>query len=266
MLLPVAILACAAASACGSGDGETANGTTDDTAALPAVTSASASPGDGGTTDGSPGTAGGAPDSTPVVPSTATATSTTAAAAAGLVLLPDGFDVISFGAPVSATVDAVSAVIGPPTTVREPFQDSPTTFRSSATWNGLDLTFSGPSEEVTFSGYEYGRRFGAASDGTPTEGDPWTPNDWQAVTSTADALKPAAPSGDLLSAYPTLYALDCGRPLVPVGLAGGAGTPGQQLFLAPHEQGLFVRLAADGTIFSIGAQAAPNPLICDGAE
>lgn len=266
MLLPVAILAGAATSACGSDGGEATDSTTEDTTPLPSVTSTSASPVDGGSADGPSGTAGGAPDSTLVVPSTAAATPTTAAATAGLVLLTDGFDVVTFGTPAAATVDAVSAVIGPPTSVSEPFQDSPTTFRGSASWNGLDLTFSGPSEEVAFSGYEFGRRFGTTASGTPDEGAPWTPNEWQAVTATADALRPGSPSGDLLSGYPTLYALDCGRPLVPVGLAGGAGTPGQQLFLAPQEQGLFVRLSGDGTIFSIGAQAAPNPLICDGAE
>lgn len=267
VLLPLAIVVGAAASACGSDDDA---GTTT-TSSTTSVTDGAPAPAPGAASGGA-GPAGGSPTTARAVPAPALTASpgttapapTTAAPDAGLVLLPEGLDVVAFGASMTETVDVLTAVIGPPTSVGQAFQDGPTSFRNWAAWEHLHLDFSGSSADVTFSGYEFGRQF-VDTNGNSTEHDSWEPNEWQAVTATTDGLTTGSPTSDLATDHPALYQPDCGRPLVAVEMASGAAAPGQQLFLQPQEQGLYVRLAADGTIFSIGAQARPNPMLCDGA-
>ncbi len=186
--------------------------------------------------------------------------------AVGLVLRPDGLGENRFGDDRASVIDALTASIGTPISVPEPYQDSANTSRASAVWDGLAVTFTGPVDgPLAFSAYEFGRVHQVDASGSLTEGEPWAPAGWQAGTATDDGISPGVAVLTVAEGHPTVHVPDCGRPLQPSSLLGGAGTIGQTLFLEPVESGLYVRVATDGTIFSVGAQAAPNEFACDGA-
>lgn len=195
----------------------------------------------------------------------ATTTTTTTEPPSGLTLAPDGLGVVQFGADRETTLAALIDAIGAPTVVQEPFQDSSSTARAGASWPGLSLTFTGPVDgPLLFWGYEFGRVHAVDASGALTDGDPWVPVGWQTTTATSDGIAPATPVVDVAESHPEVYMPDCGRTPQAASLLRGAGSPGQLLFLEPAELGLFVRVATDGTIFSVGAQASPNPFSCDG--
>lgn len=198
-------------------------------------------------------------------PTTSTTATTTTEPPSGLTLAPDGLGVVQFGADRETTLAALIDAIGAPTVVQEPFQDSSSTARAGASWPGLSLTFTGPVDgPLLFWGYEFGRVHAVDASGALTDGDPWVPVGWQTTTATSDGIAPATPVVDVAESHPEVYMPDCGRTPQAASLLRGAGSPGQLLFLEPAELGLFVRVATDGTIFSVGAQASPNPFSCDG--
>ena len=60
-----------------------------------------------------------------------------------------------------------------------------------------------------------------------------------------------------------VYAPVCGEPMDERSITDVFGTT-DQLFVEDEQRGLFFREPLDGTIWSIGAQVRPNPMLCDG--
>ena len=62
-----------------------------------------------------------------------------------------------------------------------------------------------------------------------------------------------------------VYAPRCGDPMEERSFTDPTDTV-DQLFLTDEQRGLYLREPIDGAIWAIGAQVAPNPLLCDGAN
>lgn len=267
----IVVSACALA-ACGGGEESTADTTSaaPTTAVTTTVNASSNSDGsrppvDGTSTAGTTTTNSSPVVDTEVAESTSVVTTTIAAMSGGLSLERDGLGVVQFGTDLETTVATLTATIGAPSALQAAFQDTGSTSRAGANWDGLVITFTGPVDgPLAFWAYEFGRVHEVDSTGALTEGDLWVARGWQSATATSDGIAPATPVASVAGLHPTVYLPDCGRALQPSSLLGGAGSPGQALFLEPSETGLFVRIAGDGTVFSVGAQASPNLLACDG--
>ena len=205
---------------------------------------------------------GGSPASSP--PETTTATSEPSIDSP-LTLLADGLGIVRFQEEYTDVIESLTGVLGEPSHVGQDVFEPAIGSMRSVTWGHLRVDFTGGAGALYFNGYLLARDMHVED----VEGEfrftlpDWAPEPWVQQLSTEAGVGLGDSAADADQAYPTVFAARCNLEVEPTTMLVDDGTA-DQLFAAPEQVGLFLHRPINGTVWAIGAQAAPNPLLCDG--
>ena len=266
----LAVVAALTAAACGGDDDLGDSGTTSTSSSTSAAPTSTSTP-DTTTTVGATSTApttteAGSPAAPAPGPTTSTTSTTEPALGLPLSLLADGLGLVSFDQPYVDVVEALTAVLGEPDHVGADVFEPAIGSMRSVTWGHLRVDFTGGAGALYFSGYVLAREMTVEEiDGefrfVVTE---WSPEPWELQLTTEAGIGIDATAEAADAVYPEVYAARCNAQAEPTTLLDDDGTI-DQLFVAPQQSGVYLQRPIDGTVWVIGAQVAPNPLLCDGA-
>lgn len=187
------------------------------------------------------------------------------AAAGGIELRDDGLGIVNFDASYEETVAALSAVLGPPDEIGTPYVEPAIGTLQYVRWGHLVVNFEG-GNALYFVGYELSQGYDVVDDG---DGGfefallPWEPSAIEAALATSDGLRIGDDAASAAALLDPVYVPVCGTDPAERSVVDGSDTT-DQLFDEDGQRGRYVREPLDGVIWAIGAQARPNPLLCDG--
>lgn len=265
-----AVVAALTAAACGGDDDLGDSGTTStssSTTAAPTPTSTPDTTMTIGATSTTPTTTeAGSPAAPAPDPTTSTTSTTEPAVELPLSLLADGLGLVSFDQPYVDVVEALSAVLGEPDYVGADVFEPAIGSMRSVSWGHLRVDFAGGAGALYFTGYQLAREMTVEeADGEFRFALPeWSPESWELQLTTEAGIGIDATAEAADAVYPEVFAARCDAQVEPTTLLADDGTI-DQLFVAPQQSGVYLQRPIDGTVWAIGAQVAPNPLLCDGA-
>lgn len=192
-------------------------------------------------------------------------TSSPPATESPLSLLPDGLGIVSFYDSYTDVLQRLTEVLGEPDYIGNDVFEPAIGIMRRVTWGHLGVDFTGDEASLSFSGY----RLAKDTEVEGVDGEyrltllDWAPEPWEQQLSTDAGIGIDDTVVDANEAYPTVYAARCNSVVEPTTLVAADETV-DQLFVAPEQAGLYLQRPVDGTVWSVGAQAVPNPLLCDG--
>jgi hypothetical protein len=163
-------------------------------------------------------------------------------------------------------VQALTGVLGEPDTFGQDVFEPAIGSMRSVTWGHLRIDFTGGASELYFTGYLLARetQIDETVDGFRFVLPDWSPQPWELQLRTEAGIGLDAGADTAEVAYPTVYAARCDAAVEATTLTNDDGTT-DQLFVQSAQSGLYLQRPIAGIVWAIGAQAAPNPLLCDGA-
>ena len=266
--LPIAIAGVGLLVACGGGDDLGDSGTTStssSTSAAPTTSTPDTTTTIGATSTAPTTTEAGSP-AAPASDPTSTTSTTEPAVELPLSLLADGLGLVSFDQPYVDVVEALSAVLGEPDHVGADVFEPAIGSMRSVSWGHLRVDFAGGAGALYFTGYQLAREMTVEeADGEFRFALPeWSPESWELQLTTEAGIGIDATAEAADAVYSEVFAARCDAQVEPTTLLADDGTI-DQLFVAPQQSGVYLQRPIDGTVWAIGAQVAPNPLLCDGA-
>ena len=266
--LPIAIAGVGLLVACGGGDDLGDSGTTStssSTSAAPTTSTPDTTTTIGATSTAPTTTEAGSP-AAPASDPTSTTSTTEPAVELPLSLLADGLGLVSFDQPYVDVVEALTAVLGEPDHVGADVFEPAIGSMRSVSWGHLRVDFAGGAGALYFTGYQLAREMTVEeADGEFRFALPeWSPESWELQLTTEAGIGIDATAEAADAVYSEVFAARCDAQVEPTTLLADDGTI-DQLFVAPQQSGVYLQRPIDGTVWAIGAQVAPNPLLCDGA-